>query len=145
MEAELTWAPSHNLQLSANFTNLAVAKYTDYPGVPQQVGLRFPSAPKQQANLTAKYSFDEGALSGFYLGGWIHAQTKTRGTLGSDWHYGIWIPGLVQVSGFAGYKVGNLDLRLNIDNLTNRGGYVMNNVFQPQSPRAYYLTAKYTL
>jgi len=145
MEAELTWAPSHNLQLSANFTNLAMAKYTDYPGVPQQVGLRFPSAPKQQANLTAKYSFDEGALSGFYLGGWIHAQTKTRGTLGSDWHYGIWIPGLVDVSGFAGYKVGKLDLRLNVENLLSRDGYVMNNVFQPQPPRAYYLTAKYTL
>ena len=145
MEAELTWLPSRNLQLSANFTNLAVAKYTRYPGVPQQMGLRFPSTPAQQANLTAKYSFDEGSLSGLYLGGWIHGQTKTRGTIGSDWHYGTWLPGLVQVSGFVGYKIDHFDVRLNIENLTDRGGYVMNNVMQPQSPRAYYLTAKYTL
>jgi len=145
IEAELTWVPTSNMQFSFNFTNLAVAKYTSYPGVPQQVGLRFPSAPSQQANLTAKYSIDDGSLSGLYFGGWIHAQTKTRGTLGSDWHYGTWLPGLVQVSGFVGYKIGKLDLRFNIDNLTDRGGYVMNNVMQPQSPRAYYLTAKYTL
>ena len=46
---------------------------------------------------------------------------------------------------FAGYKWNNFDFRLNIDNLTDRGGYVMNNAFQPQSPRAYYLTVRYTL
>jgi outer membrane receptor protein involved in Fe transport len=145
MEAEVTWTPTKTLQLSANVTNLAVAKYLKYPGVPQQVGLRFGSSPRQQANLTAKYTFDEGALAGLYLGGWIHAQTGTRGTLGGDWHYDVQLPGLTQVSAFAGYKVGHLDMRLNIDNLTDRGGYVMNNVFQPQSPRAYYLTVKYTL
>ena len=145
MEAEVTWTPTKTLQLSFNFTDLAVAKFLEYPGVPQQVGLRFPSAPRQQANLTAKYTFDEGTLSGLYLGGWIHGQTSTRGTLGSDWHYGVELPGLAQVSAFAGYKIGRFDMRFNIDNLTDRGGYVMNNAFQPQSPRAYYLTVRYTL
>jgi iron complex outermembrane recepter protein len=145
MEAEVTWTPTKTLQLSANFTNLAVAKYLEYPGVPQQIGLRFPSTPRQQANLTAKYSFDEGTLAGLYFGGWIHAQTETRGILAGDWHYGVRVPGLAQVSAFAGYKVGQFDMRFNIDNATDRGGYVMNNAFQPQSPRAYYLTVKYTL
>jgi outer membrane receptor protein involved in Fe transport len=145
MEAEVTWLPTSNLQLSANFTELAVAKYLEYPGVPQQVGLRFPSAPRQAANVTAKYTFDEGTLSGLYIGGWVHAQTSTRGVLAGDWHYDVHLPGLAQVSMFAGYKWNNFDFRLNIDNLTDRGGYVMNNAFQPQSPRAVYLTAKYTL
>jgi len=145
MEAEVTWLPTKALQLSANFTNLPVAEFTQYPGVPQQQGLRFPSTPKRQANFTAKYSFDSGMLSGWYLGTWIHNQTETRGTLGSDWHYGVHVPGLTQVSAFTGYKIGDFDLRLNVDNLTDRSGYVMNNEFQPQSPRAYYLTVRYTL
>jgi len=145
MEAEVTWLPTSNLQLSANFTDLAVAKYLDYPGVPQQIGLRFPSAPRQAANVTAKYTFTEGALQGLYVGGWIHGQTSTRGVLAADWHYDVRLPGLAQVSAFAGYRWNQFDFRLNIDNLTDRGGYIMNNAFQPQSPRAVYLTAKYTL
>lgn len=145
MEAEITWLPSPNLQLSANFTDLAVAKYLAYPGVPQQIGLRFPAAPRQAANVTAKYTFKEGPLDGLYLGGWVHAQTSTRGVTAADWHYNVRIPGLAQVTAFAGYRWNNLDFRFNMDNLTDREGYVMNNAFRPQSPRSYYLTVKYTL
>jgi iron complex outermembrane recepter protein len=145
MEAEVTWVPIKALQLSANFTNLPVAEYLQYPGVPQQVGLRFPGTPKRQANLTAKYSFDTGPLAGLYLGTWIHTQTGTRGIIAGDWHYGVELPDLTQVSAFAGYKYREFDVRLNVDNLTDRGGYVMNNAFQPQSPRAYFLTVRYTL
>ena len=145
MEAELTWLPLKALELSANFTNLPIAEYTAFPGVPQQVGLRFPSTPKRQGNLTAKYSFASGMLSGLYLGTWIHTQTETRGTLGSDWHDDVHIPGLTQVSAFLGYKIDGLDARLNVENLGDRSGYVMNNSFQPQSPRAYYLTVRYTV
>jgi len=145
MEAEVTWTPTTNLQLSANFTNLPVAKYTEYPGVPQEMGLRFPATPRQQANFTGKYTIDEGTLAGLYFGGWIHLQSSTRGVLAGDWHYDVRIPGLAQITAFAGYRWKNVDFRFNIDNLTDRGGYVMNNAFRPQSPRAYYLTAKYTL
>lgn len=145
MEAEVTWLPLRNLQLSANYTALPIAKYLQYPGVPQEVGLRFPSAPVQQGNVTAKYTFDEGALRGLYLGGWLHVQSATEGVLGGDWHYDVHLPGLAQVSAFAGYKWNRFDFRLNVENVTDRGGYVMNNAFQPQSPRAYFLTVKYTL
>ncbi|MFT3789958.1 MAG: TonB-dependent receptor plug domain-containing protein [Rudaea sp.] len=144
-EGEVTWLPSENWQLSANFTDLAVAKYLAYPGVPQQTGLRFPSAPRQAANLTAKYMFKQGPLQGLSLGGWLHAQTSTRGVLAADWHYDVHIPGLAQVSAFAGYEWNHLNFLFNIDNLTDRRGYVMNNAFQPQSPRAYFLTVKYKL
>jgi iron complex outermembrane receptor protein len=145
MEADITWLPMKQLLLSANYTNLPVAKYLEYPGVPAEQGRRFGSTPKQQGNLTAKYSFDSGALAGLYLGTWIHAQTGTNGVLGGDWHYAVDLPGLVQVSGFAGYKLRDLDFRFNVDNLTDRDGYQMNNAFQPQSPRAYYLTVRYTV
>ena len=144
-EAEVTWLPNENWQLSANFTDLPVAKYLEYPGVPQQICMRFVSAPRQAANLTAKYTFKEGPLQGFSLGGWLHAQTSTSGVLGGDWHYDVHLPGLAQVSAFAAYKWNRLDFRFNIDNLTDRRGYVMNNAFQPQSPRSYYLTVRYAL
>lgn len=145
MEAEITWLPVKELLLSANFTNLPVAEYLQYPGVPQEIGLRFGGTPKRQANLTAKYSFDTGLLSGLYLGTWIHTQTSTIGVIGGDWHYGVGLPALTQVTAFAGYKYREFDVRLNVDNLTDRGGYVMNNAFQPQSPRAFFLTVRYTL
>ncbi len=144
-EAEVNWTPSKSLQLSVNFTDLAVAKYLAYPGVPQEIGLRFPSTPRQAGNLTGKYTIQEGPLGGLYFGGWLHAQTSTRGVLASDWHYDVRIPGLMQVSAFVGYAIGQFDFRLNVDNLTNRAGYVMNNAFQPQTPRSAYLTVKYTL
>jgi|GEM_PF-1227580 len=144
-EAEVTWLPNENWQLSANFTDLPVAKYLDYPGVPAEIGARFGSTPRQAANLTAKYIFKEGPLQGLSLGGWVHAQTSTTGVLGGDWHYDVRIPGLAQVSAFAGYEWNRLDFRFNIDNLTDRGGYVMNNAFRPQSPRSYFLTVKYKL
>ena len=125
----MTWLPNENWQLSANFTDLPVAKYLEYPGVPQQIGMRFGSAPRQAVNLTAKYTFKEGPLQGFSLGGWLHAQTSTSGVLGGDWHYDVHLPGLTQVSAFASYKWNRLDFRFNIDNLTDRRGYVMNNAF----------------
>lgn len=145
MEADLTWLPIKQLLLSANYTYLPIAKYIDYPGVPAEQGRRFGSTPKHAGNLTAKYSFDAGVLSGLYLGTWIHAQTKTEGILGGDWHYDVRLPGLMQVSAFAGYKLSDFDFRFNVDNLTNRDGYQMNNAFQPQSPRAYYFTVRYTM
>lgn len=145
MEADITWLPIPKLLLSANYTYLPIAKYIEYPGVPAEQGRRFGSTPKQQGNLTAKYSFEEGMLSGFYLGTWIHAQTDTNGILGGDWHYDVHLPGLVQASAFAGYKLSDLDFRFNVDNVTDREGYQMNNAFQPQSPRAYYFTVRYTM
>lgn len=145
MEAEVTWLPTRDLQLSANFTDLPIAKYLAFPGTPQEVGRRFGSTPRRAGNLTAKYSFSAGALSGVYLGSWIHAQSETSGILGGDWHYDVRIPGLTQASAFAGYAADHFDVHLNIENLTGRRGYVMNNPFQPQSPRSYYLTVKYTL
>jgi outer membrane receptor protein involved in Fe transport len=142
-EAEITWTPLSNLQLSTNYTYLPTAKYLRYPGVPQEVNTRFGSTPLNQANLTGKYSLQEGVLRRLYFGGWIHSQSATSGVLGGDWHYDVRIPSLTQVTAFVGYDIGKLDARLNIDNLTGRNGYLMNNAFQPQPPRAFYLTLKY--
>lgn len=145
-EAEIVWTPSASLQVSANYTYLPTAKYIDYPGVPQQIGLRFPSTPKEQWNLSGRYQFEEGALSGLYLGAWIHGQSETRGVMAGDWQYDIHIPSLVQADAFLGYTFfGKLDARVNIKNVTSRDGYVMNNAFQPNPPRSVYLMLNYSL
>lgn len=144
-EAEVIWTPSSALQLSANYTYLPTAKFLAYPGVPQQEGLRFPSTPKEQWNLSARYAFEQGVLSGLYLGTWIHGQTETRGTLGSDWKYDVHIPDLVQADVFLGYSYKKLDARINVKNIGDRGGYVMNNVFLANPARSVYLTLNYSL
>jgi len=145
LEADVAWAALSNLQLSANYTYLPVAKYLEYPGVPQEVNTRFGATPLNQANLTAKYTFTNGLLARLYVGSWVHVQSMTNGVLGGDWHYNVRIPGLTQVSAFAGYNFEHLDARLNIENLTDRSGYMANNAFQPQPPRTVYLTLRYTL
>lgn len=144
-EAEVIWTPSSALQVSANYTYMPTAKYLRYPGVPQQEGLRFPSTPKQQWNLSARYQFEEGVLSGLYMGGWVHGQSETRGTLGGDWKYGVRVPDLVQADAFFGYKFKQLDTRLNLKNIGDRGGYVMNNYFLANPPRSVYLSLNYSL
>jgi iron complex outermembrane recepter protein len=144
-EAEIIWTPSPALQVSANYTYMPTAKYLRYPGVPQQEGLRFPSTPEQQWNLSARYEFEDGMLSGLYMGGWVHGQSETRGTLNGDWKYGVRVPDLVQADAFFGYKFKQLDTRLNVKNIGDRGGYVMNNYFLANPPRSVYLSLNYSL
>ena len=145
VEADVVWTPDHALQISTNYTYLPSAKYTDYPNVPQQVGLRFPSTPKHSFNLTARYALSKGPLAGAYLGGWLHWQSETRGVLAADWQYDVHIPGQTDVNVFAGYVFKHFDLKVNVKNLMNRGGYVMNNAFQPQAPRSAMVTLRFTL
>lgn len=144
-EAEIIWTPSTALQVSANYTYLPTAKYLAYPGVPQQEGLRFPSTPENQWNLSARYEFESGLLSGLYLGAWIHGQSWTRGTLGSDWKYDVRIPDLIEANAVCGYAYKNVEAQLNIKNIGDRGGYVMNNVLLANPPRSVYLSLKYSL
>lgn len=143
-EAEVVWTPSSALQISANYTYLPVARYTSYPNVPQQQGLRFPSTPKHAFNLMARYVFTRGGLAGAYLGGWLHSQSSTRGVLASDWQYNVVIPTQTDVEAFVGKTFGQLDLRLNVKNLLNRAGYLPNNAFQPQPPRSAMVTLRFT-
>ncbi|PIB91594.1 TonB-dependent siderophore receptor [Caulobacter sp. FWC2] len=142
VEGDIVWTPSSALQISANYTYLPTAKYTSYPNVPQQEGLRFPSTPKRAFNLSARYALPEGALKGTYVGGWLHTQSSTRGVLNSDWQYNVVIPTQTDVDAFLGYQFGNCDLRLNVKNLLNRDGYVAGNAFQPASPRSAFLTLR---
>lgn len=144
IETDIAWTPSKALQISANYTYLPVAKYTDYPNVPQQQGLRFPSTPRHAFNLTARYVLTQGVLSGGYLGGWLHSQSGTRGVIASDWHYGIEIPTQTDVDVFLGYAFKHFDLRLNVKNLLNRDGFLPNNAFQPQPPRSAMVTLRFT-
>lgn len=144
-EAEVIWTPNAALQVSANYTYMPTAEYLRYPGVPAQVGLRFGSTPEQAWNLSARYELQGGPLTGLYMGGWVHGQSETRGTLGGDWKYAIEIPDLVQADVFLGYTFKRLESRLNIKNIGDRGGYVMNNIFQANSPRSVYLSLKYSL
>lgn len=143
-EAEVVWTPNNSFQISANYTYLPVARYTSYPNVPQQQGLRFPSTPRHTFNLTTRYTFTQGPLAGAYLGGWLHTQSSTRGVLAADWQYNVVIPTQTDVEAFVGKSFGQLELRLNVKNLLNRQGYLPNNAFQPQPPRSALLTLRFT-
>ena len=143
-EGEIVWTASRNLQLTANYTYLPYAKYEAYLGVPQMVGLRFGSTPRNAFNFSARYLVSDGALAGTYLGGWLHSQSHTTGVLGGDWQYGVRIPAQTDVDLFLGHTFKKLDLRLNVKNALNRNGYLPGNAFQPQPPRSFLLTARFT-
>jgi len=150
VEAEFTWTPTSHFQVTGNFDWLPTATFVSFPQVPQQQGLRFPSTPELAGNLNAKYSFSQGRLNGFYVGGGFHAQSQTRGVLATDWTYDVHIPALLQADGFAGYIATlendhKLDVRLNVKNLTDRGGFVIDNSFRPNDPTSVYLTVKFSL
>jgi len=149
IEAEIAWTAPHHFQLTGNVTWLPTATYLSFPQVPQQQGLRFPSTAKLAGNLIGKYSILSGVLNGVYVGGDIHAQTSTRGVLATDWTYAIQIPALVEVNAFVGYQTPlaehNLNLRLNIKNVTDRRGFEMDNAFRPNDPISFYLTADLSL
>lgn len=144
-EAEAVWTPDRSFQIAANYTYLPTAKYVEYPNVPQQVGLRFPSTPRHAANLSVRYGFTHGPLEGGYLGGWLHTQSATRGVLAGDWQYGIRIPAQTDLDLFFGYAFKRLDVRVNVKNALNRDGYVPNNAFLPQPPRSFMVTARVNL
>ena len=144
MEADVVWTPNTAIQVSANYTYLPVARYTSYPNVPQQEGLRFPSTPRHAFNLTARYMVTQGGLKGAYLGGWLHTQSSTRGVIASDWQYGIVIPPQTDLDMFVGKTFGKFDLKLNVKNMLNRKGYLPNNAFQPQPPRSALVTLRFT-
>lgn len=143
-EAEVVWTPDPAMQFSVNYAYLPTAKYISYPNVPQQEGLRFPSTPKHAFNLTGRYVFTKGALKGGYLGGWLHSQSETRGVMNADWQYDVHIPAQTDVDVFLGYAFNKFDLRVNVKNLFNRGGYLPNNAFQPQPPRSAMVTLRFT-
>ena len=145
VEAEAVWTPNKSFQIAANYTFLPTAKYVEYPNVPQQVGLRFPSTPRHAANLSVRYGFTSGPLDGGYLGGWLHTQSETRGVLAGDWQYGVRIPPQTDLDLFLGYVFKKLDVRLNVKNALNRDGYVPNNAFLPQPPRSFMVTARLNL
>jgi iron complex outermembrane receptor protein len=143
-EGEINWTVNRNLQLTANYTYLPYAKYVAYLGVPQMVGLRFGSTPRNAVNFTARYLVTDGELAGTYFGGWLHNQSRTQGVLGGDWQYAVHIPSQTDVDLFLGHTFKKLDFRLNVKNALNRKGYLPNNAFQAEPARSFLLTARFT-
>ncbi|HEY6642698.1 hypothetical protein [Povalibacter sp.] len=66
--------------------------------------------------------------------------------LAGNWQHDIQIPSPVQADAFLGYTLSSkLDARVNLKNLTDRGGYVMNNAFQPNPLRCVYVMPNHPL
>lgn len=118
-ETEISGALTSNWQLTAGYAYTTTEYLT---ALPSQEGQSYsPSTPKNNFNLWSKYSFNQGTLDGFYIGGGVRAV--------SDFYNGsntlqFAAPGYTILSLLAGYAIdSHWKLALNIDNATDKKYY----------------------
>ncbi len=137
-EAEIVWTPSSSLQLSANYTYMPTAEYLRVSRRASAGGaaisLHTQGAVESDAALCVRRT---ACLSGAYVGGWIHGQSVhqevcSAATGSTASVFRAWCKPTL----FFGYTFfEKLDARVNVKNIGNRGGYVMNNALSAQLHR----------
>ncbi|GGH23458.1 TonB-dependent receptor [Mucilaginibacter phyllosphaerae] len=118
------------------------AKITE-SGIPAEVGLQKPNAPKNMANIWTRYNITKGKLSGMGLG--LGANYVDRRTLSINVTQSI--PSYTLVDAALFYNIGKVQLQFNANNITGKkywvGGYDYIRLF-PGAPSNYLLTLTYT-
>jgi len=124
-EFELYYAPRPNLQFIANYTRLWEANVTQDVTQPGIVGARLRNAPPYSAALWTRYTFDGGALKGFFLTGGVRAVGEIIPIVNIQ--FGIRQPAYTTVDAGAGYEGRVLGravrVSLNVKNLLDRRYY----------------------
>ena len=107
--------------------------------------------PKNTANLSANFSFDEGTLKGLNLGlistyfGSRFAGRSTRTQVGNDSRKLIFIDDFYQVDATIGYSMKKFAIRAKLSNLFNELSYNVHddNSLNPIAPRNYSVSLNY--
>lgn len=92
-EAEVIWSPNRNYQLVGSVGYMWTAKTISDPSVDRNTNVnanavfntRLPGAPEYSANLWNKYSFTDGTLAGFTLGGGLRYRSEIVIAQARDW------------------------------------------------------------
>lgn len=80
LDVDFTYTPRRNLQFVLAYAHMWRAETVSDPQTPQQVGVRLRHTPEHALSLFGKYSFTEGPLAGFYVGGSVQYRSSFR------WH-----------------------------------------------------------
>ena len=120
MEVELFYNPSAALTLSANYA-YNYSWISANPAQPAQVGLQANVHFKHIANVAAKYTFQNGALKGWFVGGngVIRGSQYRYQGIESGYNPGYAIWGLL--AGYSGrWNTHRYRVQLNVDNIFDR-------------------------
>ncbi len=92
LELEVIWSPNRNYQAVFSYANMWTAKVVSNPAVaPESVDrssifdLRLANAPKTSVNLWNKYTFSDGPLAGFSVGGGLRHRSEIIISQSRDW------------------------------------------------------------
>ncbi|MES2692322.1 MAG: TonB-dependent receptor plug domain-containing protein [Verrucomicrobiota bacterium] len=136
-------------------TNIADIELTEFASRDADTEQGFGSIP-HKANLTTKYTFNEGTFRGFSLGGSVRYQSKIFAQTLVSTGRSFWSNEAVAVDAFTTYKFkapwlkGRMSVQLNVKNLTNsylssvarlNGDFSGPRRLYLKDPRSYRLTA----
>lgn len=80
LDVDFTYSPQRNLQFVLAYSHMWEAKTVSDPQTPQQEGVRLRHSPEHALSFFGKYTFVEGPLTGFYVGGSVQYRSSFR------WH-----------------------------------------------------------
>lgn len=130
IELEGSVRPIHGLTLQASYTYLD-QKITK-SNLLLELGKIPPATPKNKVTFLADYTFTDGALRGFGLGGDIRHEGPTWQDQGNTMRN----PSFTYLDVFGHYDIGHVWLSLSAKNLFNRKGAICSEGFcYPQMPR----------
>ncbi len=123
LDLDVTYSPTPNLQFVFTYANMWFAETVADPQTPQQVGVRLRHTPKHSLGLFGKYTFDSGALKGFYVG--ASGLYRSKFNFHDSWDVPATIDNYRVVDLLFGYKRPlrdgrELTVALNINNVTDQ-------------------------
>lgn len=118
IELEGTLRPIHGLDLQASYTYLQLKVIRSNLAI--ELDKISPSTPKNQASFLASYTFQDGALKGFGLGGDI----RYEGRSWQDQANTMRNPSFTYVDAFSHYDIGPVRLSVRVDNLFDKRNFV---------------------
>ncbi len=104
------------------------------------VGSGLPGAPEWSASLWNKYTVQDGPLRGLELGGGLFYVDDREASLPNS----VVLPSYVRVDAYASYPFGNMDIQLNVKNVTDEDIYDLTSTsILPQEPLTVSLRLTY--
>jgi iron complex outermembrane recepter protein len=120
--------PGWNMVLGYAYTNAFISQDTTIP-----VGDRLANVPAHQFAFFNTYEVPRGRLRGLMVGLGLYYSSSSEASLPN---IPLQVPGYFRVDALVGYKIKNVKLQLNINNLTNLTYYTAGD-FSPQPPRTF--------
>ncbi|MDJ1470802.1 TonB-dependent receptor [Xanthocytophaga flava] len=144
-EAEISGSLYRGLDVTAGYT-FSKAKYLPYEGseINPVAGKRVSFAPVNMLNLWLNYEWQYTALKGLNLGAGVNYMSDTFTNSTNTYT----LPAYTVTDVAIGYRLGRINIRLNLNNVLNKRYFanaIYSNQFSPGPTRNFLLSLKYTI